>query len=160
MRAKLCAAAAAALMLSTGAVMAQNAAPSAPATMPRAGTAPAQIHHPPAVNPLAQSDVSKIEGTGVYGADNKSVGHVSDVLIDPSTKKIDRLVVAVGGVFGIGSRHVALSLNKFSWDSSKGAFKVAETLTTLKTMPDWGGGNGAGGSRSSTPADSSQHAGR
>jgi len=124
------------MALSTGAVMAQNTRSSPPATMPSSAGAPTQPH-PPAVNPLTQADVSKIEGAKVYGGDNASIGHVSEVLMDPQTRKIDRLVVSVGGVLGVGSHYVALPIAKFSWDSTAGAFKISDSMASLKALPEW-----------------------
>jgi sporulation protein YlmC with PRC-barrel domain len=105
-----------------------------------AGTGPAAIHRAPAPNPLTQPAVSKIDGTGVYGSTGKSIGDVSDVLMDPQSKKIDKLVVSEGGVFGIGSHHVAIPVAKFSWDSAKGAFTLPLTTAQLKKMPEWKAG--------------------
>jgi sporulation protein YlmC with PRC-barrel domain len=140
--------AAAVLALLSTAALAQSRSP---ATMPSAGTAPAPMQRAPAVNPLTQSDVSTIEGAPVYGSDNKSIGKVSDLLMDPKTKKIDRLVVAEGGVLGIGSHHVAIPVDKFSWDSSKGAFTISQTLASIKAMPEWSKGATATATGSSEP---------
>jgi sporulation protein YlmC with PRC-barrel domain len=145
MRNHLILAAAAALTLSATAAMAQNTQSSPPATMPAPPTAPSAANHQPAANPLTQTEISKIEGTKVYGSDNKNIGHISQVLMDPQTKKIDRLVVAVGGVLGIGGHQVALPVNQFSWDSTAGAFKIAENSADLKSMPEWRSSESAAG---------------
>jgi sporulation protein YlmC with PRC-barrel domain len=135
--------------------LAQTQAPAAPG----AGTVPAQVQHKPAIDPLTQADVSKIEGTDVYGGDDKSVGHISQVLMNPDTKKIDRLVVAAGGVLGIGSHRVALPVDQFTWDSDRGAFKIPQTMAGLKSMPEWReaanantGGQTSGGNNAPTAA--------
>ena len=134
----------AAIALLSGAAFAQtphnSASPSPPpshsggTTPGSAATAPAPK---PAVNPLTQEDVSKIEGTAVYGSDKAKTGSIAAVLMDPNTKKIEKLVVAVGGVFGIGSHRVALPVDQFTWDSALGAFKISQTEASLKNMPEW-----------------------
>jgi sporulation protein YlmC with PRC-barrel domain len=137
--------AAAALALLNVTALAQTHAPGSPGI----GTAPAQIQHPPAVNPLTQADVSKIQGTDVYGGDDKSIGHISEVLMNTQTKKIDRFVVAVGGILGVGSRKVALPIEQFSWDGSAGggvgAFKISQSAGSLTSLPEWHGNERAGG---------------
>src|SRR5580765_7851028 len=88
----------AALALMIGAASAQTTSdspsrPSAPGAM-MAPTAKPR----PAINPLAQEDVSRIDGTSVYGSDDAKIGHVSTILMNPGSKQIDRLVVSTGGV--------------------------------------------------------------
>jgi PRC-barrel domain protein len=89
-----------------------------------------------AVNPLARGEISTVEGTDVYGDDGK-LGYVSTALMDPQTKKIDRLVVAAGGVLGIGGHRVAIPVDQFTWDADKGAFRLSTTMASLRSMPEW-----------------------
>ena len=134
--------AAAALLLLGSTAIAQTQ-PRSPAT-PGATTTPAQVHR--AKNPLTQEDLSKVEGTSVYGSDDSSIGRVSEVLMNPESKKVDRLVVAAGGVLGIGSHRVAIPLDQFSWDGDTGAFRLKTTLAEVKAMPEWAEGATATGS--------------
>lgn len=55
---------------------------------------------------------SKFKGTDVIGADNKSIGDVTDILFDKDGK-IEAYVVSVGGFLGMGSKHVALAPSSF-----------------------------------------------
>src|SRR5438874_6650995 len=127
----------AALALMTGAASAQmSTSPSSPAR-PAPGATTAPMQKEAAINPLSQEDVSKIEGTSVYGSDDGKIGHVSTALMDPSSKKIDRLVVTAGGVLGVGGHRVALPIDQFSWDADKAAFKLSTTMANLKSMPEW-----------------------
>jgi hypothetical protein len=91
----------------TGVASAQSTSPSNPAR-PAPGATAAAVQKEAAINPLSQEDVSKIEGTTVYGSDDGKIGHVSTALMDPSSKKIDRLVVTAGGVLGVGGHRVAM----------------------------------------------------
>jgi sporulation protein YlmC with PRC-barrel domain len=130
--------AAAALALLTGVASAQTSSAPRPMTpTPSATQAPLPAPREPAVNPLTTENISAIEGTSVYGNDNDKLGHVSEVLMDPQTKKIERLVVSSGGVLGVGSHRVAIPLDQFSWDGDKGAFKLSMTTASLKSMPEW-----------------------
>ena len=127
----------AALALLTGAASAQmSTSPSSPAR-PAPGATTAPMQKEAAINPLSQEDVSKIEGTSVYGSDDGKIGHVSTALMDPSSKKIDRLVVTAGGVLGVGGHRVAIPVEQFNWDADKGAFKLGTTVAELKQMPEW-----------------------
>ena len=131
-------AAAAVLAMMTAAASAQTTVPSTPrpATQGTA-TAPAPIHREPAINPLTKDDVSNIEGTTVYGGDDAKLGYVSTVLMDPQTRKLDRLVITSGGMLGMGGHRVALPIDQFKWDGDKGAFKLSTTLASIKSMPEW-----------------------
>ncbi|MBI3706146.1 MAG: PRC-barrel domain-containing protein [Proteobacteria bacterium] len=123
------------LAMLAGPAIAQTSPPAR--TSPGAAEPPAAVVVRPATNPLTLEDVSKIKGTSVYGSDDKKIGGVSTMLMEPSSKKIDRLVVSEGGILGMGSRLVALPLDQFSWDTDKGVFKITKTAEQLKAMPEW-----------------------
>jgi len=146
-------AAAAALVVLTGAASAGlPTTPDRPGTLAQA-TPQASVAGKSAVNPLTKGDVSGIEGLDVYGNDGK-LGHVATALIDPQTKKVDRLVVAAGGVLGIGGRRVAIPVEQFTWDADKGAFRLMTTMASLRSMPEWVEGAGtATGSSLPPPAE-------
>jgi sporulation protein YlmC with PRC-barrel domain len=154
-------AAAAALALLTGVAFAQTSSAPRPITpAPGATQAPAPMPREPAINPLTKETVSLIEGISVYGSDNDKLGHVSEVLMDPQSKKIDRLVVSSGGVLGVGSHRVAIPIDQFSWDGDKAAFKLSTTTASLKSMPEWvEGGTTATGSSTPTKKTPSTGAG-
>ena len=144
-------AAAAALAMLTVAASAQTLSPTPPRPA-TPGTAPPPVQHAPAINPLTRDDVSNIEGTTVYGGDDAKVGYVSRILMDPQTRKIDRLVVTAGGLLGVGGHRVAVPVDQFKWDAGKGAFQLSTTLASLKSMPEWvEGGETATGSSSPSP---------
>ena len=147
----------AALALMTGAASAQMSNTTSSPARPAPGATTAPVHKEAAVNPLNQEDVSKIEGTSVYGSDDGKIGHISTSLMDPNSKKIDRLVVTAGGVLGVGGHRVAVPVDQFSWDADKGAFKLGTNVADLKQMPEWveGGQQTATGS-SQPPHDMSK----
>jgi hypothetical protein len=137
MRATSLLTASAAMLLSVSA-LAQQTPPSAggvPTSHPATGVATAP--RAPAPNPLLQADVSKIEGVSVIGADGKEIGDISTVLMRPKERKIDRLVIHVGGVLGIGGRYVAVPVDAFSWDGNRRAFAILKTANDITYMADW-----------------------
>lgn len=152
-------AAAALLVLTGGTVSAQS--PSRPPGSPAPSATQAPAQRAPMPNPLTKEDVSQIEGTAVYGSDGGKVGHVSRVLMNPESKKIDRLVVKAGSVLGVGGRSVAIPIDKFSWDGDKDAFKLPMTEANLKSMPEWGerGETATGSSQPPSPAKATPPAG-
>ncbi len=138
MRTKLITAASA-LVLMAAPVLAQTTPSQAPRSTPPAATTtpPAAAVRTPAPDPLKMEDVSKINGTTVYGSDDSKIGSVSTVLMKPDTKTIDRVVVNAGGLLGVGGHKVAVPINQLTWDSDKGGFKMAKTTDDLKAMPEW-----------------------
>jgi sporulation protein YlmC with PRC-barrel domain len=131
-----------AVVAALGLMAASASAQMTPApTQPRTPSSPpataAATKPAPAPNPLAQEDVSKIEGTTVYGNDDKKIGRISTVLMNPGEKKIDRLVINAGGMLGIGGHRVAIPVDQFTWDGDKDAFKLSTNETALKDQPEW-----------------------
>jgi hypothetical protein len=97
--------------------------------------------------------VAKLKGTNVYGTDDKKIGDIDTVLINPSSKAIDRMVVKAGGVLGVGGHNVAIPVDQFTWDTQKEGFKLSKTADELKAMPEWKSASSSSGS-SRTPASS------
>jgi len=44
----------------------------------------------------------KVEGTAVYGADDKKIGQVERVMLDKMTGKVAYAVLSYGGFLGVG----------------------------------------------------------
>ena len=143
----------------TGAQAQTQAPPSThpPASSPSAPTATAP--RTPMSDPMAQEDVSEVKGSAVYGSDDKKIGSVSTMLMDPKSKKLDRLVVSEGGVLGVGSHRVALPVDDFKWDGQKRGFKIGKTAEDLKKMPAWKSESTASGSSQPPSAAKPQGAG-
>jgi len=135
MRAIPITAAAALVMLAGAASAGLPTTPDQPGALAQA-TPQASVAREPAVNPLTKGELSAIEGTSVYGEDGK-LGYVSTALMDPQTKKIDRLVVSAGGVLGIGGHRVAIPVDQFRWEADNGAFRLTTTMASLRSMPEW-----------------------
>ena len=110
---------------------------------------------------MKQEIVSEIGGTTVYGKNDAKLGHVSEVLMDPDSKKIDRLVVKMGGVLGVGGHRFALPVDQFSWESDKGVLKVSMDEAAAKSQPEWVEGARTGTGSTTPPAGATppSHAG-
>ncbi len=134
------AAVAALLAFGAGGAFAQSAGPGAAAPLrtaaPPTNNAPS-TSSPAMKDPLSSEDISQVEGSAVEASDGTSIGKVSTVLMDPSSKKVDRLVVAEGGVLGVGAHKVALPVDTFHWDGQKHSFTIQKTADDLKAMPEW-----------------------
>jgi hypothetical protein len=98
---------------------------------------PAPIAQADRPDPLKAEDVSKVRGTDVRGTDDKKIGDIETVLMKPDTRQVDRVVVDVGGVLGIGTHRVALPIDDLKWDPRAGAFRVSRTEDELKAIPEW-----------------------
>jgi len=140
---------AASLALLAMPALAQNTM--APGGAARTPGTPSATMAQPKPDPMKQEDVSEIKGASVYGSDGKKIGSVSTVLMKPENREIDRLVVGVGGVLGVGAHDVALPISDFHWDAQKGGFTVNRTEADLKSMPSWESSGSASLSGSSVP---------
>ncbi|MGI8525327.1 MAG: PRC-barrel domain-containing protein [Pseudolabrys sp.] len=74
---------------------------------------------------------SKLIGADVYGADNKKIGDINDLLVDGSGN-IHAAVIGVGGFLGVGEKNVAVpfhTLNMTRKANSDAIDKVNVSLT-------------------------------
>ncbi|HUK57600.1 MAG TPA: PRC-barrel domain-containing protein [Stellaceae bacterium] len=142
---------AATLAATMGTAMAQvgPAGPPASATQRSPGMTQAP-QHVPAVDPLKAQDVSHFDGAAVYGSDGSKIGSISTELMDPATHQINKLVVNVGAVLGMGGHKVAMPLDQFKWDTQKEGLTVEKTAADMKGMPAWAEASATEGSGSST----------
>lgn len=72
---------------------------------------------------LTELPVDKIStkdfiGTTVYGADDAKVGEINDVVLS-TDKKVDAVIVDVGGFLGMGEKQVAVGLDKLKFMADK-----------------------------------------
>jgi sporulation protein YlmC with PRC-barrel domain len=145
-------AAVSAVLLSGASVYAQTSNPTTPGARTPSTAAPATAAPRPAPDPLKQEMVSNLEGATVNGKNDAKLGTVSQVLMDPNSKKIDRLVVKTGAVLGLGGHQVALPVDQFSWEADKGVLKLSMDEAALKSQPEWVEGAHTGSGSSTPPA--------
>ena len=131
-----------ALMLGTGAAMAQttpspstNGAPSRQDTAPPAAQLPPEkmpaekvMPSPKAAAPVDGAITAQatdtvlgtdLIGKTAYGADQKKIGTINDVIMKQDGSGVEGVVVGVGGFLGLGEHSVALKMDKFSFRPSE-----------------------------------------
>lgn len=130
--------------------------PAAPADQSASGTgdqaaqAPAATDNATDATKTAAIDRSKLKeqptdqiraddfvGTTIYGADDKKVGEVGDVVLSQDGK-VDAVLVDVGGFLGIGAKEVALGMDNLHFmtdDSGKLYVYTSLTKDALEAQP-------------------------
>jgi hypothetical protein len=68
-------------------------------------------------------------GTNVYGADDAKVGEIGDVIL-AGDKKVDSIVVDVGGFLGIGQKKVAVGMENLKFMIDKNGNRYLYTNFT------------------------------
>jgi sporulation protein YlmC with PRC-barrel domain len=96
----------------------------------------------PAASPAPQgggNEVSadKMIGQDVYGENNEELGEVTDVIIDPQSKQISKIVVGSGGFLGIGQKTVAIEVDKVQVRPQEGIYVTGLTQQAVKDMPEY-----------------------
>src|SRR5215210_4889031 len=71
---------------------------------------------------------SKLVGVDVFGADNRKIGDINEVLLNRDGMA-DAVVIGVGGFLGIGEKNVAVPFKSLEWTTEPRA-------TTGTTVPD------------------------
>jgi hypothetical protein len=77
----------------------------------------------------------KVEGTAVYGYDDKKIGSVQRLMLDKISGKVSYAVVSFGGFMGLGEDYYPLPWPSLTYDINLGGYRVGETATTLKGAP-------------------------
>ncbi|WP_095204138.1 PRC-barrel domain-containing protein [Mesorhizobium carmichaelinearum] len=68
--------------------------------------------------PMDKISTKDFIGTNVYGADDAKVGEIGDVVMT-GDKKVDAVIVNMGGFLGMGEKQVAMGLEKLKFMSDK-----------------------------------------
>jgi hypothetical protein len=77
----------------------------------------------------------KVEGTAVYGPDDKKIGTVQRVMIDKVSGKIAYAVVSFGGFLGMGEEYYPMPWSKLDYDTELGGYRVDVTEDQLRGAP-------------------------
>ena len=113
----------------------------APATTAPAAAAPATTV-PEGQQQLPESHIlgSDLIGASVTNANGDSIGKTSDVLVDKGNKTVDAVVIDVGGFLGIGSKSVAIPLDKLTIGARPDeGVRTAMTKEQLESLPAFEG---------------------
>jgi sporulation protein YlmC with PRC-barrel domain len=73
---------------------------------------------------------SKLVGVNVYGADDKKIGNIDEVLLDKGGRA-EAVVIGVGGFLGIGQKDVAVPFKALEWKT-----EPASGLMPTATSPN------------------------
>jgi PRC-barrel domain len=77
----------------------------------------------------------KVQGTNVYGADDKKIGTVQRVMIDKMSGKVAYAVVSFGGFLGLGEDYYPLPWLNLKYDTRLDGYRVGVTENQLKGAP-------------------------
>ncbi len=77
----------------------------------------------------------KVEGTAVYGRDDRKIGSVQRIMIDKVSGKVAYAVVSFGGFLGMGEDYYPMPWPKLNYDTSLGGYRVDITEDQLKGAP-------------------------
>jgi hypothetical protein len=77
----------------------------------------------------------KVEGTPVYGRDERKIGMLQRVMIDKISGKVAFAVISFGGFLGIGEDYYPIPWANLKYDSRVGGYVVGITEDQLKGAP-------------------------
>ncbi len=79
----------------------------------------------------------KVEGTAVYGADDRKIGSVQRVMIDKVSGKVAYAVVSFGGFLGMGEDYYPMPWQSLKYDTRVDGYRAAVTQEQLKGAPKY-----------------------
>ena len=79
----------------------------------------------------------KVDGTAVYGADDRKIGSVQRVMIDKISGKVAYAVISFGGFLSMGEDYYPLPWSNLKYDTSLGGYRVGITEDQLKGAPKY-----------------------
>jgi hypothetical protein len=96
---------------------------------------PAQTQAPSGVIFVTSQDKSqwrapKLIGVGVYGADDKQIGKIDDLLLDKNGSA-QTIVIGVGGFLGFGKKDVAVPFSAMQWRTEARKVPAADQPTPM-----------------------------
>jgi sporulation protein YlmC with PRC-barrel domain len=139
------ASAAALLLGSVGAQETNTQQPSTP-TPPAAQEAPMTAPGTPAnemaspatgAGPTAEVSTENMIGRDVYGDNDQDLGEVADVILDPQTKQISKLVIETGGFLGLGEKTVAIDIGQVEIRPDQGIYVSGLTQEAVRDMAEY-----------------------
>jgi PRC-barrel domain len=77
----------------------------------------------------------KVEGTAVYGADQRKIGSLERVMIDKISGKVAYAVLSFGGFLGMGEDYYPVPWSTLKYDTNLGGYLVNLTKDQLENAP-------------------------
>ena len=79
----------------------------------------------------------KVEGTAVYGADEKKIGSIERLMIDKTSGKVAYAILSFGGFMGMGEDYYPVPWSTLKYDSNLEGYRVNLTEDQLKKAPKY-----------------------
>ncbi|MBR0691924.1 PRC-barrel domain-containing protein [Bradyrhizobium lablabi] len=79
----------------------------------------------------------KVEGTAVYGADDRKIGSIERVMIDKVSGRVSYAVLGFGGILGLGNDHYPLPWQSLKYDTRLGGYVTGVTEDQLRNAPSY-----------------------
>jgi PRC-barrel domain len=79
----------------------------------------------------------KVEGTPVYGADDRHIGTVQRIMIDKISGKVAYAVVSFGGFLGIGEDYYPVPWPQMKYDTGISGYRLGVTEDQLRGAPKY-----------------------
>ena len=79
----------------------------------------------------------KVQGTAVYGADQKKIGQVERVMLDKMSGRVAYAVLSYGGFLGMGEEYYPTPSTNLKYDTSLGGYLVNLTRDQLDSAPKY-----------------------
>ena len=79
----------------------------------------------------------KVEGTAVYGTDEKKIGEVERVMIDKISGKVAYAVLSFGGFLGVGEDYYPTPWSNLIYDTRLGGYRTNLTKDRLEKAPKY-----------------------
>ena len=83
----------------------------------------------------------KVDGTAVYGADQRKIGSVERVMIDKLSGKVAYAVISYGGFLGMGEEYYPTPWSNLKYDTNLGGYLVNLTKDQLEQAPKYANEN-------------------
>jgi hypothetical protein len=79
----------------------------------------------------------KVEGTAVYGADDKKIGKLERVMLDKASGKVAYAVLSFGGFLGMGEDYYPTPWSLLKYDTNLGGYRTNLTKNQLEKAPKY-----------------------
>ena len=79
----------------------------------------------------------KVQGTVVYGTDEKKIGKLERVMIDKISGKVAHAVLSFGGFMGMGEDYYPVPWSMLKYDTNLGGYRVNLTKVQLEKAPKY-----------------------
>ncbi|MER9233437.1 PRC-barrel domain-containing protein [Mesorhizobium sp. M0622] len=83
--------------------------------------------------PIGEIRAEDLVGTTVYGANDANVGEIGDVVLS-GDKKVDAVIIDVGGFLGIGEKEVAVGMDNLKFMTDKNGKRYLYTNFTKEQL--------------------------